>query len=489
MSNSNKNPIVEMPGWELAQHIHAKKVSCSEVMKAYLDQIDEMNPKVNAIVALQDRDGLMKQAKEKDDLLASGKSEGWMHGFPQAIKDLEETKGIPTTYACRIFKDFVPQADSLLVDRTKKAGAVIIGKTNTPEWGYGSQTYNEVYGATGNPYNPDLTAGGSSGGAACSIAMRLQPVADGSDFMGSLRNPAGYCNIYGYRPSWGRIPAPGLELFMNSFGMRGPMARTAPDLALLLATQSGYEVSAPQSFEDDCNLKSLTPDNVRDRLTADMKGRKVGWLGNWDGYLPMADGVLELCENALKSLPSFGVEVEAIKPFYDPLDFWTNIWLPMRHFAATSLKALYDDPEKRKLLKPEAIFEYEGSLKYNAQDVYAASLKRSDFYRALVKVFEKYDYVAVPTAQVFPFDKTIHWPKEVAGKAMDTYHRWMEVVTHWTMAESPVVAAPAGFNDAGLPMGIQFIGKPRSDYDLLQFAYAYERQNDWVNKCRPSILG
>jgi len=210
-------------------------------MSAYLDHIDKVNPRVNAIVALQDRDTLMRQAAEKDGLIASGRSDGWMHGFPQAIKDLEETKGIVTTYACRVFKDFVPSFDSHMVSRMKAAGAIVIGKTNTPEWGFGSQTYNEVYGATGNPYDHSRISGGSSGGAACSLAMRLQPVADGSDFMGSLRNPAGYCNVYGYRPSWGRVPSAAFELFMNTFAVRGPMARNVADLALLLGTLAGYD--------------------------------------------------------------------------------------------------------------------------------------------------------------------------------------------------------------------------------------------------------
>jgi len=486
---SEISSIVEMSAWELSKQIHYKKISCKEVMKAYLDQIKTLNPKVNAIVALQDEDKLIKQAEEKDSALMSGRKYGWMHGFPQAIKDLEETKGIPTTYACPVFKNFIPESDSLLVERMKKAGSIVIGKTNTPEWGFGSQTYNEVYGATGNPYDPDLTSGGSSGGAACSVALRMQAVADGSDFMGSLRNPPGWCNVYGYRPAFGRVPSPGLELFMNSFAMRGTIARNVADLALLLSTLSGYDAAAPLSLEEDPNLKSLNPFNVHEKLLSSQKGRKIAWLGDWDGYLPMEDGVIDLCEKALAKFPEFGVDVENIKPPYDPEAFWNEIWLPLRHFSAQALKGLYDVEEKKKLLKPESIFEYEGLSGWSGRDIYFASLKRSDWYRAMLKVFEKYDFIAVPTAQLFPFDKNIHWPEEIAGKKMDTYHRWMEVVTHWTMSGSPVVAIPAGFNENGLPMGIQIVGKPRSDFDLLQFAYAYETRNDWVNTYRPEILG
>lgn len=486
---AEKSSVVEMPAWELSRQVHSKQISCTEVMEAYLDHIDKVNPEVNAIVALQDREGLMKQAAEKDRLIESGRSDGWMHGFPQAIKDLEETKGIKTTFGCPVFKDYIPQADSLVVRRMKKAGSIIIGKTNIPEWGYGSQSYNNVYGTTGNPYDPSRTAGGSSGGTACALAMRMQPVADGSDFMGSLRNPAGWCNVYGFRPSWGRVPNDGLDQFMNTFAIRGPMARTVADLALLLSTLSGYDEFYPLSLADDTDLKSLTPQNVHEKLRSCQKGRKLAWLGDWDGYLPMEDGVLALCEETLATFPEFGITVEKIKPPYDPEAFWKEIWIPLRHLCAQALSPLYEDKEKRKLLKPEILFEYEGSVGKDCSGVYSASVKRTDWYKTVLKVFETYDFIAVPTAQVFPFDKSIHWPKEIAGKKMDTYHRWMEVATHWTMSNSPVAAIPAGFSKKGLPMGIQVIGKPRSDFDLLQFAYAYETRNDWVSTHRPKILG
>ena len=486
---SEARTIVEMPAWELSRQIHAKTISCAEVMEAYLDHIDRVNPKVNALVALQDREKLMRQAREKDAALAAGKSDGWMHGFPQAIKDLEETEGIPTTYGSPIFKNNVPQSDNLTVRRIKKAGAVVIGKANTPEFGLGSHTYNTVYGATANPYDVTRSAGGSSGGTACALAMHMQAVADGSDFMGSLRNPAGWCNVYGYRPSWGCVPSPSLELFMNQFAVRGPMGRTVPDLALLLATLAGYDIDIPASLERDAALAKLTPENVCDGLNADHKGRKVAWLGDWNGYLPMEAGVLSLCEDALKTFSSLGVSVESIDPPLDPRVFWEEIWLPLRHFGAVYLKPLYDDPEKRKLMKPEAVYEYEGSLKYDAQAIYAASEKRSAWYRTLVKLFGKYDYLAVPTAQVFAFDRTMTWPKEIAGRKMDTYHRWMEVVTHWTMAGLPVVAVPAGFNPAGLSMGIQIVGRPRGDFDLLRLAWAWERAGHRVDARRPGLLG
>jgi len=263
------------------------------------------------------------------------------------------------------------------------------------------------------------------------------------------------------------------------------MARSAADLALLLGTLAGYEEKMPLSLPDDPRLCALTPHNVHDQLKTELKGKKMAWLGDWNGYLPMEAGVLNVCEETLKTFPLFGVEVDKIKPPYDPAVLWNNIWLPIRHFSSQSLKKFYDDPTKRALLKPEAIFEYEGGRTYSAADIYSAGIKRTEWFHTLLTVFETYDYVAVPTAQVFPFDKTIHWPKEIAGKKMDTYHRWMEVVIPWTLSSSPVVAVPAGFNDKGLPMGIQIAGKPRSDFELLQLAYAYEMCNDWVFTHKP----
>jgi amidase len=256
-----------------------------------------------------------------------------------------------------------------------------------------------------------------------------------------------------------------------------------------LGTQSGYDARVPSSLDDDPKLKALTPHNVHERLRGySLRGKKIAWLGDWDGYLPMETGVIELCENALETFGELGMAVEEIKPPYDPQRFWEEIWLPFRHYGIILRKPHYDDPARRQLLKPEAIYEYEGSLRYSAHDLYNAAVKRSDWYKALLPVFEEYEYLAVPTAQVFPFDKHVHWPAKIAGRKMDTYHRWMEVVTHWTMSGNPVAAIPAGFNAQGLPMGIQLIGRPRRDYDLLRAAYAYEQATDYGQK-RPTLVG
>ncbi|WP_280919542.1 amidase [Cupriavidus sp. AcVe19-1a] len=488
-ASGTPDPIVMMPAWKLSREIHARRVSCREVMAAYLSHIDRVNPAANAIVALRERDVLLQEAAAADQALAAGKPGGWMHGMPQAPKDLALTRGIRTTFGSPIFKDNVPATDAIIVERVRKAGAILVGKTNTPEFGLGSQTFNTVYGATRNPYDATRCAGGSSGGAAAALAMRMLPVADGSDFGGSLRNPAGYCNVYGFRPSMGRVPyGPTAEVFLQQLGYEGPMGRTVADVALLLATQSGPDPRTPLALERDATLARLTPDNVMVTLDADLKGKRVAWLGNWDGYLPMEDGILPLCEQALQAFQAFGVSVDAIKPPFAPERLWKT-WLVHRHFlVGNGMLPFYRDPAKRALLKPEAVWEIEGALKLDAGDIYAASAERSAWAQALQQVFARHDFIAVPTAQVFPFDVREPWPKQIAGRQMDTYHRWMEVVFPWTLSGCPVISVPAGFSRDGLPMGMQLIGRPHDDLGVLRLARAYEQERDWVGRHLPRAM-
>ena len=259
-----------MDALTLSHAIKSKQVSCVEVMHAYLNHIDALNPHVNAIVSLQDRDGLLQQAKARDEQLARGDYCGWMHGFPQAIKDLTATKGIRTTQGSRIFKDFNPAADAIVVERMKRAGSIIIGKTNTPEFGLGSNTYNDVFGRTLNSYDQTRTSGGSSGGAGVAVALRMLPVADGSDHGGSLRNPAAFNNVFGFRPSYGRVPAQGLDVFYAAMGVAGPMARTVPDLAMLLSVQAGYDLRMPLSYRQE-------PVQFAEPLKRDFKDARIAW--------------------------------------------------------------------------------------------------------------------------------------------------------------------------------------------------------------------
>ncbi|WP_257744647.1 amidase [Burkholderia glumae] len=476
------DPIVAMPAHALSAAIRSRAVSCVETMRAYLDRIEQVNGRVNAIVALRERAVLLAEAARKDAALARGEWQGWLHGMPQAPKDLAMTKDIVTTLGSPIFRDFRPAEDTLGVARMRAAGAIFVGKTNTPEFGLGSHTFNAVYGATRNPYDLAKSAGGSSGGAAAALAARMLPVADGSDFGGSLRNPAAFCNVFGLRPSAGRVPRwPVPDVFYQQFGVEGPMGRTVADVAQLLAIQAGHDPRDPLSFDDD-------PARFTQPLDADPRGKRIAWVGDWRGHLAIEPGVLALGERALDTLRTLGCEVDAALPDFEPARIW-QIWLAHRHLmSGGSLLALYRDPARRALLKPEAVFEVEGLLAMTADQVYEASVARSAWYQAALAMFERYDFLAAPTAQVSPFDVEARWPASIAGRAMDSYHRWMETVTPWTLAGLPVINVPAGFNEAGLPTGIQLIGRPRDDFGLLQLAHAYQQASDWVAG-RPPVIG
>lgn len=473
------NSIVSWDAVTLSESIHKKEVSCCEVMEAYLKHIDKVNPVLNAIVSMKDKSAILAESKEKDAELAAGNDHGWMHGFPMAPKDLANTQDIVTTQGCPVFKDNLPAEDGLMVSRMRKNGAVFIGKTNTPEFGFGSQTYNEVFGTTKNSYNPTKIAGGSSGGAAACLSAHMLPVADGSDMMGSLRNPGAYNNVFGFRPSQGRVPTyPSGDVFTQQLGYEGPMGRTVKDLAMLLSVQAGWSEKTPLAIKED-------PTKFTQGLEKDLNGTKIGWLGDWKGYLAMEDGILPLCEAALDSLKDLGCRVEETLPEYSPNKIW-NIWMALRQFQSyTNLKPLWADPEKKKLLKPETIWEIEKGSTRTVDEIGQDMLERTNLYNATLKLFEKYDYLAVPTAQCFPYDADIHWPKEVAGRQMDTYHRWMEVVIFASLIGAPTINIPVGFSETGLPMGMQIIGKPHGDFEVLQIAYEYEKATEWVQK-RPS---
>jgi amidase len=408
--------IVMLDATALSDAIRTRQVSCVEVMNAYLDQIARLNAKVNAIVALQ-------QAEEKDRQLARGDYEGWLHGFPQAIKDLETTRGVVTTFGSPIFLLFVPQSDSIVVERMRRAGAIIIGKTNVPEFGLGSQSYNPVYGTTLNAYDQSRTSGGSSGGASVAVALRMMAVADGSDYMGSLRNPTAFNNVFGFRTSYGRVPSLGPNAFLPSMGVVGPIARTVPDLAMLLAIQAGYDPRVPLSIRQD-------PLQFAGPLQRDFRGVRIAWGGDFKGYLTFEPGILDLCEEALKALELIGCTVEPAVPDY-PMDRLWRDFVTLRSWqVGPGLADLYDDPPRRALLKPEVIWEIENGLKLTAREISAASAGRSAWYQAFRQFLDRYEYFVVPSAQVFPFDAQTHCPAEINGRRMDTYHRWMEADHH-----------------------------------------------------------
>ncbi len=473
--------IVMMDARALSNAIAARDLSCVEVMGAYLDHIAAINPKVNAIVALQDRDALMAQARARDTQLAAGRAMGPLHGLPHAVKDLLPVKGIVSTSGSPIFKDFVPAEDSLMVARLRAAGAIFIGKTNAPEFGLGSHTFNPVYGATRNAYQQGKSAGGSSGGAAVGLALRMLPLADGSDYGGSLRNPAGWNNVVGFRNSFGVVPVPGEDVWIPSMSVTGAMGRSVADLALLLSVQAGRDDRAPLSMEG-AGARFLAP------LEADFKGKRIGWLGDLDGAAPYEPGVLEVCRAALKHFEALGCTVEAAMPKADPEAAWRAFVTLRQWQQGAHLKVHYDDPARRAQLKPEAIYEIEGGMKLSAYDITAASIARTHWSNAVHRLFEQHDFLLMPTAQVFAFDIAERWPRAIAGKTMRTYHEWMKAVCLVTMSGCPALAVPAGFSPAGAAMGLQIIAPVHRDVDCMKLGYAYEGAANGTARRLPELL-
>ncbi len=467
--------ITGLSAAELSESIHQRDVSCREVMTAYLDRIAERNPAVNAIVSLRDRDELLAEARVCDDETASGVSRGWMHGMPQAIKDLSETKGLRTTMGSRLLETFVPDFDCLMVARMKAAGCIVIGKTNVPEFGLGSHTFNDVFGMTRNPHDLTRTAGGSSGGAAVALATHMLPVADGSDYMGSLRNPAAWNNVFGFRPSQGRVPGwPERDNYLAQLGTEGPMGRTVLDVAMLLGTQAGYHPGAPLSLAGRLDEFATLSDG-RANLAGEPAGTRVGWLGDLDGYLAIEPGIVECCDAALRSMQvDLGCTVEPTAFDMSPARVW-DAWLVWRHFlVSANLASLVTNPARRELMKPEALWEIDHGQQVTGPQITRASVERTTFYSSITALFDRFDVLALPTAQVWPFDATERWPHYIGDREMDTYHRWMEVTSYATFAGLPAISVPVGFDDRGLPMGMQLIGRPRGDVDLLRLAHAYE---------------
>jgi amidase len=473
--------IVMLDAAALAAAIRARQVSCREVMAAYLDHIERINPHVNAIVALQERKGLLANAEERDAQLQRGEPAGPLHGFPLAVKDLSPVKGLPLTMGSPIFKDFIADTDNVMVARMRKAGGIFVGKTNTPEFGLGSHTYNQVYGLTRNAYDQALSAGGSSGGAAVAVALRMLPVADGSDYGGSLRNPAAWNNIFGFRTSIGRVPTDGRDAWLPSMGVLGPMARNVVDLAMLLDVQAGYDDRVPLSIGDSGT-------NFQGSLDADLKGKRIAWVGDFGGHIPYDPGLLALCKSALTTFEQLGCVVEDAAPDY-PIEPVLRAWQVLRSWQmGGTMLPHYNDPKKRALLKPEAIFEIERAIKLSAFDVTAASLVRTAWYQAVRVFFEKYDFLVAPASQIYPFDATMNWPTEIAGHQMQSYSEWMSGMGPLTMSGCPALAVPAGFNERGLPAGTQIVGPNRAELACLQLAHAYDMSTQWVSRRRPVLL-
>jgi len=435
-----------------------------EKMQFALDAIERHNSRVNAVISLSDPDDLMKQAEAADQVPTE--QHGLLHGEPIAIKDLANAAGFETSMGSTIFKKNHVKTDDIMVARMRAAGAIIIGKTNTPEFGLGSHTFNPVHGATGNAYDATRSAGGSSGGAAVALATGMIRYADGSDMMGSLRNPAGWNNVYGMRPTWGLVPSEPLgDSFLHQLATNGPMARCPKDLATLLSVQSGPDARQPHGLP--------TADFAKDMDAHGLKGAQIAWLGDWG--LPFDDGIMDISERAVEDLRALGADVTAIDAPFSMDALWES-WITLRSWTvASGAGVFYDDPEKRDLLKPAAIWEIERGFAMSAREVHQQSVMRSMWFKKAAQLFETYDALLMPSAQVWPFP--IDWvhPTEIAGVQMDTYHRWMQVVIPAGLIGLSVVNLPIGFGAAGLSAGLQLIGGRGQDAKLLGMA------NDWYH--------
>ncbi|MBE7938987.1 MULTISPECIES: amidase [Ramlibacter] len=476
-----------LPAHTLSARIHDGSLRCVALMQATLARIAQFNPRHNAIVNLAPEAGLLAQAAAADAELAQGRSRGWLHGIPMAIKDTADAAGFPTTRGSPLLARSVATQDGIGTARLRAAGAIVIGKTNVPEFGLGSHSFNEVFGVTRNAWDPAVSAGGSSGGAAVALALRLLPLADGSDFMGSLRNPAGWNHVFGMRPTQGRVPmGPGVaDVWVDQLATEGPMARNVTDLARMLATQAGHDPRAPLSLD-----APLEPLATGGDPAAALRGLRIGVLGDLDGHLPMEAGVMDACDEALRHMERAGAVVEPAALGMEPARLW-DCWLAWRRaLVGARIAPLLALPGGRERIKPEALWEYEGSLGLDFAEFMRASQKRTRFYHRLRALFERFDVLALPSAQAWPFPVAQRWPKEVGGVAMDTYHRWMEVTIYATLAGVPAISVPAGFHpERGWPMGLQLVGPHGADAFLLRVAAAYEAERAaFIARVPPAAL-
>ena len=488
---STPTSLTDFDAHALSASIHARRVSCREVMQATLARIHRLNPLLKAIVNLAPDDVLLRQADACDADLAQGRTRGWLHGLPQAIKDTGHALGFPSTQGSPLLKDVLPTQDSLMTARMKAAGCIVIGKTNMPELGLGSHTFNPVFGATPNAWDASVSAGGSSGGAAVALAQRLLPVADGSDFMGSLRNPAAWNHVFGLRPSQGRVPYwPAPDTWVAQLGSEGPMARSVRDLALLLGTQAGHDPRVPLSITEASSAPGRFVPAPGSGLAA-LRGLRIGWLGDLGGHLAMQAGLLPVLEQALARLAGAGAVVDATPLGFDADSLW-QAWLVWRRaLVAPKVAALLRRPgATREQIKPEALWEYDQGLGLHWMDFMQASEVRTAFHGHLLAMFERFDVLALPVTQVWPFPIDQRWPQVVAGRSMDTYHRWMECTIYATLAGLPAISLPAGFDATGRwPAGLQLIGRPQGDAALLRVAAGYEALSADLMARRPPEPG
>jgi amidase len=447
---------------EMARLLRTRQLSAREVLAAHLDRIDRVNPALNAIVTLVPEQALAAAARA-DEALATGAAVGPLHGLPIAHKDLQPTPGIRTTFGSPLFKDFVPSQGSLLVERVARAGAIVVGKTNTPEFGAGSQTFNTVFGATRNPYDPSKTCGGSTGGGAVALACGMLPIADGSDMGGSLRNPASFCNVVGMRPSAGRVPVWPSVSGWSTLSVEGPMARSVADVALFLSALAGPDPRSPISLAEP-GARFAAP------LDRDFSGVRVAWWKNLGG-LPVDRRVRAQVNAQRRHFESLGCIVEEAEPDFGEAD---EIFKTLRALAFLESRG-ETVAQHRSMVKDTVVWEVDRGLRLTAADVARAEIKRTALYQQMRQFMERYEFFVLPVSQVPPFDVTQPYVTEIEGVAMDTYIDWMKSCYFVSATGHPAISVPAGFTEDHLPIGLQIVARHRDDWGLLQVAYAYEQ--------------
>lgn len=460
--------LTELSAVELAAGIRERRFSCVEVLQAHLDRIEQVNPAVNAIVSLAP-EAALAAAAEAD----RGAPRGPLHGLPIAIKDLEDTAGLRTTYGSPLHRDHVPEHDSPIVERIRRAGAIVIGKTNTPEFGAGSQTFNLVFGATLNPYDLSRTPGGSSGGAAAAVACGMLPFADGSDLASSIRNPASFCNVVGLRPSPGRVPDGAAEDGWDPLAVHGPIARTVADAALLLQGMAGPDDRSPIALADDPEGFVVAP--------ADLRGVRVAWSRDF-GDLPVDPEVTAALQPARATLAELGCAVEDAEPDLAAADEAFDVLRALR-FAGGYGELLDTDGDQ---IKDTVVQNTRLGLALTGAQVARAQRLRTEVFHRMRELLTVYDVLALPVAQVPPFQVDVEWVQEIAGVRMQTYIQWLRSCSRVTVSAHPAIAMPAGFTAGGLPIGLQLVGRHRNEAGLLRIAAAFEAATD-AGRRRPAI--
>ena len=457
---------------DLARQIRAKQVSCRDVMSAFLAQIHRLNPQLNAIVDPLDEDQCLARADAADRAIAGGDATGPLHGLPTAFKDLEPAAGFRWTKGSTIFKDVVATEDSAIVERIRRAGAIPIGKTNVPEFGMGSHTYNNVYGVTRNPYNPAKTAGGSSGGAGAAIAAGMLPFADGGDLGGSLRNPANFNNIVALRPSVGLVSNAPIHIPFVGMTVKGPLARSVADVAFLLSIVAGFDSRDPQSYECDSSTFARLLDHP-------FKDVRIAWCPDLGG-LPLDRRVRAVLESQRRTFEDLGAIVEDACPDFGNVD---DIFMTLRAWASWNVNGPLLAAH-RSQVKPEAIWEIERGARLSGQDVARALMQQGQLLDRMRLFQERYAFIVCAVNQVPPFDASETWPRAIDGVAMENYVAWMKSAYWISTTCRPAISVPAGFTDDGLPVGIQIVGRYRDDVSVLRMANAFEQATQ-VGRRRP----